>query len=644
MEKYEPLAREILSHVGGAENVQDVFHCITRLRFHLKDESLADTDYLKNLEGIITVVQSGGQYQVVIGNHVPDVYETVLNVGHLQSGPAAGQNEPEETGNLLNRLIDLISGIFQPILGIMCAAGMIKGLLTVLTSLGWLGADTGTAQILNAIGDALFMFLPVFLGYTSAQKFRLKPLVGILIGLILCYPAIQLSTVDAAAKPLYVLFSGTPFESPVYQTFLGIPFIAMDYTSTVVPVIFVTYLASKVEKWLNTFMPALIKSFMTPMITLLVSMVFGFLLIGPVATFLSNLISEGLSAVYQFSPILEGLIIGSFWQVMVIFGLHWGMIPIYINNLVTLGYDQIMMPMFCTTFVTCAVVLAVYFRTTSKKTKSLCLPALISGIFGVTEPAIYGIVLPLKIPFYISCACAGLGGVWLAGMGFREYTMAGLGVFEFAGLMNPNGSARDVIIGATGVLGASLLAFVITFFFWKGNKGNQEQETAPETPAAAAAGSADFEICAPLTGTLLPLASVKDEVFASGAMGDGIAIEPADGNVYAPADGILTVVFPTGHAFGLKSSDGAEILVHIGMDTVSLNGRGFDVKKKQGDAVRKGDLIVTFDKELLEKEGYCITTPVIVTNPADFASVHHSRQTTVNAGDVILEGEKKDAQ
>ena len=640
MKKYEPLARDILAHIGGAENVNDVFHCVTRLRFRLKDESKADTNYLKNHDDIVTVVQSGGQYQVVIGNHVPDVYDAVVEAGHLKTGSDSGSSEPEEKKNLLNYLIDLISGIFQPVLGIMCAAGMIKGLVTVLTSVGWMAADSGTCHILTAIGDALFMFLPALLGYTSAMKFKLKPLTGLLIGLILCYPTVQLSAISAGQEPLYYLFSGTPFESAVYETFLGIPFIAMDYTSTVVPVIIICWLASRIQHWLDGFMPSVVKSFMTPMFTLLISMVLGFLLIGPVATFMAELVSTGLAAVYRFSPLLEGFLIGTFWQILVVFGLHWGVIPVFINNLATQGYDQFMMPMFCTTFVTCAVVLGVYFKTRNRKVKSLCLPAFISGIFGVTEPAIYGILLPLKFPFYISCFVSGLGGAYLAMTGFREYTMTGLGVFEFPGLMNPNGSATDLINGIVTVLVACVGAFILTLMVWK-DKSEKSEPASGTQEKSKPTESKECIIVSPLAGTVKKLSEVKDEVFASGAMGQGAAIEPAVGKVFAPADGIITVFFPTKHALGIQTDDGGEILIHVGMDTVSLNGKYFTAHKKQGDTVRKGDLLLEFDLDNIKKAGYPVTTPIIFTNTPAFETIQTGSAAQVQPGDYLMKGVKK---
>lgn len=647
MKNYEPLAKDIISHVGGKDNIIDVVHCITRLRFHLKDESKADTEYLKKHEGIITVMQSGGQYQVVIGNHVADVYDAVLKAGNLSGGTSSNtQDAPKEKGNIFNTFIDMISGIFQPILGIMCAAGMIKGIVTVLTSTGLMSTESGAYLILYAIGDALFMFLPALLGYTSAKKFGLKPLTGFLIGLTLCYPTVQLSALSGSSEALYTLFEGTPFASDIYTSFFGIPFIAMDYTSTVIPVIFISYFASKLQKFFEKIIPDIVKSFIVPMLTLLISLILGFLVIGPVATFASNAISSFFQWLYNISPLLEGLLMGGFYQLLVMFGLHWGIIPVYLNNLMTLGYDQIMMPMFTTTFTQCAVVLAVFFKTKDPKRKSLCLPAFISGIFGVTEPAIYGITLPLKKPFIISCIVSGIGGAFLGASGFREYTMAGLGVFEFPGLISPDGNMDSLITGIIAVIGSSIIAFVLTLFLHKDSVPQEEAASAPSAPSAVSSPALELpaveQISAPLTGSVVPLDQVEDEAFSSGAMGDGIAIAPSDGNVHAPVDGTISVLFPTGHAIGFTGEAGEDILIHIGFNTVSLDGKYFTPLKKQGDKVKRGELILKFDKDKIEGEGYSTVTPVIITNTDEFESLTKTAKTEIHSKDVLLEIKRKD--
>lgn len=290
MGKYEELAREIVKYVGGRDNVTGLTHCITRLRFKLADEAAANDEALKNMEGVVTVMKSGGQYQVVIGNHVGEVYEDVCPLLDLEKGEETAK--PEKKEKLFDRFVDTISGIFQPILGIMAACGMVKGLNTLFAVLGLYPDTCGGYLIINAVGDALFTFLPLFLGYTSAKKFGLKPMLGLAIGAIMCYPAIQAGSISASMAPLYTLFEGTLFESPVYITFFGLPVISMDYTSTVIPVIFIVYFASKCEKLFNKFVPDLVKFFFVPMLTLLVALPAGFLVIGPVATFASTIIAE----------------------------------------------------------------------------------------------------------------------------------------------------------------------------------------------------------------------------------------------------------------------------------------------------------------------------------------------------------------
>lgn len=380
MGKYTDVAGKILADVGGPENVASLTHCITRLRFKLRDESLADADALNALDDVVTVVRSGGQYQVVIGNHVGDVYEDLTPL--LGSAPAADAEDLPK-GNLFDRFIDTISGIFQPVLGIMAATGMIKGFNVMFQTLGLYTTEDGIYIVPNAIGDSLFYFFPVILGYTAAQKFKVRPMVGLVLGAVLCYPSIQLSTLSAdGASPLRTLFSGTMFAAPEYISFAGIPLISMDYTSSVIPVIFVVYFASKIEKLFDSFVPDVVKFFFTPMMTILISSVVGLLLIGPVTTFGSTLISEGVLALRSVSPLLAGAVVGGTWQILVIFGLHWGFIPVFINNVLTQGFDNVMMPFFACTFATTGAVAAIWVRTRDRKLKDLSLPAFISGIFG----------------------------------------------------------------------------------------------------------------------------------------------------------------------------------------------------------------------------------------------------------------------
>ena len=639
MTVYETLAKEILNYVGGKDNVNSLTHCITRLRFKLKDASIAQDEALKNLEGVVTVMKSAGQYQVVIGNQVQDVYEQLVPLLHAEQPQTVQGAEKEK---LLDRFVDIISGIFQPILGIMAACGMIKGLNMLFMTLGLYAETSGGYMIINAIGDALFTFLPLFLGYTSARKFGLKPMVGLVIGGIMCYPGIQSSALSGSLKPLYTMFEGTMFASPVYIDFFGIPVISMDYTSTVIPVIFIVYFASKCEKLFSKFVPDLVKFFFVPMLTLLVALPVGFLLIGPVATFGSKIIAETIISIRNVSPMLAGGIVGLTWQILVIFGLHWGFIPVYINNIVTNGYDNVMMPFFACTFATSAVILVIMLKTRDRKMKELCLPNFISGIFGVTEPGIYGILLPLKKPFIISCIAGGIGGAFYGFCNFRKFSMGGMGIFEFPAMMEPDGSWGNLLVAVSGVLLTMIVAVILMLLFYREKEAGQsdktildtkeDEESVEDTPALLE----DIVICSPLKGDVLELAQVEDAAFSAGILGKGCAIIPAEGEVYAPVDGILTTLFPTKHALGITSDDGVEVLIHIGLNTVQLNGEGFTAHVQQGARVSRGQHLLSFDLADLKDKGYCLQTPVIITNTNNYLEILRTMQKEVMQDDVLL--------
>lgn len=635
MGKYHELAKEIVKNVGGKENISGLGHCITRLRFTLKDEGKAKDDVLKAMEGVVTVMKSGGQYQVVIGNHVPEVFEDVMELIDLKED--GGQGEKEKKGRLLDRAIDVVSGIFQPILGIMAACGMLKGLNTLLVALGLYSAECGGYLIINAAGDALFTFLPLFLGYTAAKKFGLKPMLGLAIGAAMCYPGIQSGTLSAGMEPMYSLLEGTMFASPVYINFFGIPVISVDYTGTVIPVILAVWFASKCEKFFNKLIPDLVKFFFVPMLTLLVTLPVSVIFLGPVATFGSTLISEFTLAIRGFSPLLAGAVVGLTWQILVIFGMHWGFIPVYINNVMTLGYDNVMMPFFACTFATSAVVLAIFFKTKDKKLREMAIPNFISGIFGVTEPAIYGILLPLKKPFIISCIAGGIGGAFYGHFNFRKFILGGMGIFELPNMMNPDGTMGNIIVAFAGI-GISMAAgFLLTMLFYKDRKETAETAKVPATGVAAVKGKdGKIALASPLKGKVLKLSEVKDEAFASGVLGQGAAVEPEEGVLYAPADGTVSALFPTGHAIGLTTQTGLELLMHVGMDTVQLDGKGFKAFVETGETVKQGQKLLEFDRKLISEAGYSLVTPVLVTNSDDFEQVEITGDEKVKAGDLLL--------
>ncbi len=617
MGKYTQLAMDIIQNVGGKENIRSLTHCITRLRFQLVDEGRANDGVLKKMDGVVTVVKSGGQYQVVIGNHVPEVYADVCAIAGIgETAPSA--EAPAQKKNLFDAFIDTVSGIFQSILGIMAACGMVKGLNALFVALGLYPDTCGAYLIFNAVGDGLFHFLPLFLGYTAAKKFGLKPMIGLVIGAIMCYPGVQGSALSAGGELLYTLFQGSMFESGIYTTFFGIPMIAMDYTGTVIPVIFVVYFAAKCERFFSRLVPDLVKFFFVPMLTLLVVIPAGFLVIGPLATFGSTIIAEFVMTVRNFSPMIAGAIVGLTWQILVIFGLHWGVIPVYINNIMTNGYDNVMMPFFACTFATSAVVLAIWLKTKDRKLKDMAMPNFISGIFGVTEPAIYGILLPLKKPFIISCIAGGIGGGFYGAFNFRKFSMGGMGIFEFPAMIEPGGGMGNLIVAAVGVVLTMIIAFAITMVFWK------EEAPAPGPVPADPAPRQLLQkesIPAPLEGRVLPLSEVADAAFSQGVLGKGMAVEPTKGVVTSPVNGVVETIFPTKHAVGLTSDSGIEVLIHIGMDTVQLEGKYFTAFVESGDRVTAGQKLITFDMEKIKDAGYSLVTPVVISNTDDFLDV-----------------------
>ncbi|WP_058764600.1 beta-glucoside-specific PTS transporter subunit IIABC [Exiguobacterium chiriqhucha] len=630
--KYEQLARDIIQHVGGKENVNSVVHCITRLRFKLKDESKANTEAIKNMDGVVTVMKSGGQYQVVIGNHVPDVYKAVVEVGGFQNqSPVEEEDGPK--GSLFSRFIDIISSIFTPVLGVLAATGMIKGFNALFVALGWLDATSGTYQLLNAIGDSLFYFFPIFLGYTAIKKFGGSPFIGMAIGAALVYPTLSTLT---AGDPLYTVFAGTMFESPIHITFLGVPVILMTYSTSVIPIIVAAFFAAKLEKFLKTVIPDVVKMFIVPLLTLLIIVPLTFILIGPIATWAGMLLGSATVAVYNLSPLIAGIFLGGLWQVFVIFGLHWGLVPVAINNLTSLGSDPILALVFAASFAQIGAVLAVFLRIKNQKIKTLSIPAFISGIFGVTEPAIYGVTLPLKKPFIMSCIGGAVGGGIMGIMGTQVYMIGGLGVFGYPSNISPEGLTTGFYGSLIGTAVAFVVGFVLTYLFGGVNKAvaaTPQPEVTPVAEEVSATKVGQEQILSPLAGNVVNLKDISDVAFSSGSLGQGVAIEPTEGKLVAPVSGTVSALFPTHHAIGITTETGAEVLIHIGMDTVQLEGKHFKAHVTQGEFVEKGQLLIEFDLDAIKRSGRALTTPVIVTNRK---VISPSRATNVRSGEALF--------
>lgn len=624
MSKYENLAKEILENVGGKENINSLTHCVTRLRFRLKDESKANDEVLKNNPGVVTVMKSAGQYQVVIGNHVPLVYGDVCELAGISNGTQ--QVEEEAPQGLFNKLIDIISGCFQPILGPLCAAGIIKGLNAFLVFiLGSSFSNSGTYMILNAIGDSIFNFLPIILGYTAAKKFNVNVIVGMIIGATLCYPTIQTDTLSAAGKAIGTL----PFIGSYYTKFIGIPFVSGNYTSTVVPVICIVALAAQIQKIAKKFVPEMLQNFFVPFFVLIISLPIGLLVIGPVVSLLTTVLSNMFAGLYAFSPIVTAFVIGALWQCLVIFGLHWALVPMAMVNIGNLGYDTILPGMLGTTFAATGVLAAMYLKLKDENKKALAIPGVISAFCGVTEPAIYGFLLPEKTPFVFSCIGGAVGGAIMGTAAVKQYVIGGLGIFSVVNFISPKGNATGMIVSLIAGAVSLVVGFVLTMIFYKTN--DQQVENKEVTKLE------EETILAPIKGEVKPIEESSDAAFASGALGKGVVILPEEGKVYAPVTGTVTVLFPSLHAIGITSDAGVELLIHIGINTVQLNGEGFTAHIKQGDQIKQGQLLVEFDMNKIKEAGYSLETPVLVTNYADLKEVKNTSASSVQLQETLIE-------
>ncbi|WP_348922425.1 beta-glucoside-specific PTS transporter subunit IIABC [Enterococcus rotai] len=625
MSKNQEIAERVLTLVGGEENVNSVVHCATRLRFKLKDEGKADTEKLNQDSDVIQVVQSGGQYQVVIGSHVSDVYKELM--AHSNLGDDDSEKDEGPKGNIFNQLIDIISSIFTPFLGAMAGAGVLKGFLTLALTLNWLTVESGVYVVLFAIADGIFTFLPILLAFTAAKKFKTNQFLAVCLAMALVHPSIS----ALAGQTL---------------SFAGIPVIigASAYTSSVIPIILAVYVQSYVERFFKKIIPSFLQIICVPLAVFLVMAPVTFIAIGPIGTILGDLLGKGYNGIYGISPIIAGAVMGGLWQVFVMFGMHWGFVPIMMLNLSQAGGGvDTMAPMLLPAVLAQGgAALAVFFMTKNVKLKGLALSSTMTSVFGITEPTVYGVTLPLKRPFIAACIGGAVGGAFIGFSHVQNYVFGLISLLSLPGFIPQDTKDTSGLIAAViGTAIAFVIAFVLTFILKFEDKPEAGSETATKgnnSNLATQHGNKNDKIVltSPITGTIVPLDKVEDQVFSSGALGKGIAIEPTLGELYAPANGEITTLFPTGHAVGITTEEGAEVLMHIGMDTVEMDGDGFEILVKQGDKVKQGDLLVKFDIEKIKAAGHPVVTPVVVTNSGDYLDVLDMDQTDILHGEDFL--------
>ncbi|BCZ45604.1 PTS beta-glucoside transporter subunit EIIBCA [Clostridium gelidum] len=606
---YEQLAKEVVDKVGGIENINSLFHCVTRLRFKLKETSKADKESIKNIKGVLTVVEGNGQFQVVIGNEVSDVFDTVLNMyPEIKSEAETKVVEEKPSGNILTRAFNTMASIFTPIIIALAGSGMIKAVLVILTTYGLMDKAGSTYKILSAAGNSVFYFLPLFLAFSAAKTFKVNPFISVAI-------------IGALMEPN---FTGLMKANGDMASFVGIPVVLMGYSGTVIPSILTIWAYSYLEKFLKKFIPKSIEIFALSMVALLIMVPLAVIVIGPIGVTLGNGMGYVINTLSSNNGLLAGLIVGAGWTYLVMMGIHWGVVPIMINNLSNLGYDVIRPMIAAATFASAGVALGVFLRSRNKETRGLAASSLVPALLGgITEPIVYGLSVKYKKPLIAQTIAGGIAGAFIGAFHTKAI------VYVFPALTTLPAFFGDTFtIYIIGIIMAFTISAALTYFF-----GFDEGET---TSRPAKANKSDLELVSCIQGEMINIEQVQDQVFAGKAMGEGIAFIPENGVVTSPIDGIIEVAFPTGHAVGIKSSNNIEVLIHVGINTVELKGEHFKMLVNQGESVRKGQQLIQFDLEAIKEKGYDTTTMMIITNSNEFNGVNIDEYRHVNNEDRVM--------
>lgn len=627
---YTQLAKEVVAAVGGKENIVNVTNCMTRLRFVLKDDSIPDKDKVAGIKGVKGVMNQGGQYQVIIGTHVSEVVKDVRREAQISGEGSINKEDMKliKKDSLWNRFFKTISGCIMPMLGPMIAGGIIKGILVILVTAGILTKTDGTYLVLYAAGDAILYFMPVIVGFTCGKVFDCNPYVTAVIGAAFLYPD---------------LVSAVSAEGGI--TFLKIPVAAASYTNTFLPIVLASFVASKLEKLAKKFIPSMLQLMLVPTFVLAVTVPLSWIVIGPVMNTVSSWLSKGVFGIFGMSPLLGGTLLGAFWQLVVLLGLHAAFIPILMNNLFSQGYDPVNAVLGLTVWALAGVTLGYALKNKDPEKRGIGFGSLASALCGVTEPAIYSIALPNFKLFVCEWIGGGISGGILGALGGKMYTMAGDGLFRIPAMINPEG----LDISFYGFIICALISFAVSavLAFIMADSGVEEAEQVAEQMDTdmnnhvleenkMISDNKETIIYAPVSGKVICREDIPDETFASGIMGEGVGIKPEEEIIVAPFDGEITSVVDTGHAVGLTSSDGVELLIHVGVDTVKMQGDGFQVFVTEGQKVKTGEKLLKFDRDKIRKAGYSDTTAVLVTNSDDYSSVKTVAENVKQKDTVII--------
>ena len=614
---YKKVGLQVLELVGGAKNVRRLTHCATRLRFEFNDMSKVETDKIKKLQGVIGVVNKGGQFQVVIGNEVQQAYRTILNkIGNLDGNKNTKEHKKTDE-SIISRFISVISTTFTPMIPAITGAGMIKAVLAILTLTGLLTSDSQTYYLLDTIADAAFFFMPVLLAYGAANKFECSPILAMTIAGVLLHPNLT-----------SLLNAGDSVK------FLGVPVILTDYAGSVLPIIITVWLMSYIERFAEKVSPSIIKFFTKPLIVLLLTAPLALIVVGPFGTYLNDLVAAGAEVINSKASWLIPMLMGAFQPLLVVTGTAWAMTPIATMQLTNLGAERINGPgMLASNIAQGGATLAVAFKSKNKELKQLAASSGITAVLGITEPSLYGVTLKLKKPLIASMIGGGLAGIYAGISGLVRYAFVSPGLAALPAFIGKN--PMNIVHALITCLIAFVVTFAITIIIgFEDPLEEKDEDNNEESTEVKELGKA-VNIASPIKGEVVPLNKVNDEVFSGGLLGNGVAVIPDEGMVVSPISGKVEAVLDSKHAIALKSNEGIEMLIHVGLDTVNLEGKHYEAHVSVGDNVNVGDKLLTFEIDKIKKLGYDLITPVIVCNSDNYSKINTEKIGKVNKGETI---------
>ncbi|HIC9046852.1 TPA: beta-glucoside-specific PTS transporter subunit IIABC [Klebsiella quasipneumoniae subsp. similipneumoniae] len=607
--KYHNLITSIISHIGGIGNVKELTHCQTRLRFVLVDNNI-DIAKLKSLEGVINVIMSGGQCQVVVGTHVKDVFDAFNDAYPARSSSSSNISTSKNRKISLSSVMDFISGTFNPLIPAISGAGMVKALLALLVVFNLIGKEEKTYVVINFMSDAVFYFLPILLAYNAASKLKCNPILAAVLGGILLHPQF-----------VQLRLTGDPIE------IFGLPVRLVNYGSSVVPILLIVWLQSFVERFLNTIVPNAIKIIFVPMLTLMFVGIIGLTLLGPLGGYIGDYIAlafVGLQSVGSWTVVF---LVATLWPILVMFGIHFSITPLSIAQLTTLKVENIIGPGAMIANISQAVAaLVVGFRTQENTTRQIARSSGITALMGITEPALYGVNLPKKYPLIACMTGAACGGLYAGITDVYRYAVGSSGLPALPLYLGENlWNIFNILIALLiSVIVTAILTYILSLKYEPASVCTGNAEAPAESHISAEKNNIEG-IMNPIKGNVIPLEEVEDEVFSSGALGKGLAIVPVEGKVLAPFDGTVVSVFPTLHAICLESNNGVELLIHVGIDTVSLKGAPFKSYIEKGQKVTSGQLMIEFDIGAISAAGLSLHTPVIITNLEETSELEYTQ-------------------